>query len=42
VPAVLLELLGDDDKAKSDAVMQAMLTMTKLDIAALQQAYERA
>jgi predicted 3-demethylubiquinone-9 3-methyltransferase (glyoxalase superfamily) len=42
VPAVLLELLGDDDKAKSDAVMQAMLTMTKLDIAALQQAYARA
>jgi predicted 3-demethylubiquinone-9 3-methyltransferase (glyoxalase superfamily) len=42
VPSVLPELLGDDDDAKSDAVMQAMLKMTKLDIAALQEAYDRA
>lgn len=42
VPSVLPELLGADDDAKSDAVMHAMLAMTKLDIAALQQAYDRA
>ncbi len=37
VPSLLPELLQDDD-AKSDAVMQAMLEMTKLDVAVLQQA----
>ena len=42
VPSVLPQLLQDDDDAKSDAVMQAMLTMIKLDIAALQDAYDRA
>ncbi len=42
VPSVLPELLQDDDDKKADAVMQAMLKMTKLDIAALQDAYDRA
>ncbi|MEA2722199.1 MAG: hypothetical protein QOJ39_4063 [Candidatus Eremiobacteraeota bacterium] len=42
VPSVLPELLMDDNDAKSDAVMQAMLKMTKLDIATLQEAYDRA
>ncbi|MGP6192435.1 MAG: VOC family protein [Vulcanimicrobiaceae bacterium] len=41
VPTVLGELLGDDDEEKSQRVMQAMLKMTKLDIATLEQAYER-
>ena len=32
MPELLPELLQDDDDAKADAVMQAMLTMTKLDM----------
>jgi predicted 3-demethylubiquinone-9 3-methyltransferase (glyoxalase superfamily) len=39
VPAVLGELLGDKDAEKSGRVMQAMLKMTKLNIAGLQRAY---
>jgi predicted 3-demethylubiquinone-9 3-methyltransferase (glyoxalase superfamily) len=39
VPTVLVELLQDDDAARSQRVMQAVLTMKKLDIAALRQAY---
>ncbi len=35
VPAVLPELLGDPDRAKAGRVMEAMMGMTKLDIAAL-------
>jgi predicted 3-demethylubiquinone-9 3-methyltransferase (glyoxalase superfamily) len=42
VPSVLPELLKDENDAKSDAVMQAMLKMVKLDIAALQAAYDAA
>jgi predicted 3-demethylubiquinone-9 3-methyltransferase (glyoxalase superfamily) len=42
VPNVLGQLLGDKDAKKAQAVMQAMLKMSKLDIAALRQAYERA
>ena len=38
VPTVLGELLGDPDRAKASRVMQAMLQMTKLDIAKLKQA----
>jgi predicted 3-demethylubiquinone-9 3-methyltransferase (glyoxalase superfamily) len=41
VPTVLLELLGDPDPEKSNRVMRAMLTMKKLDIAALLQAAEK-
>jgi predicted 3-demethylubiquinone-9 3-methyltransferase (glyoxalase superfamily) len=42
VPSILPELLKDENDDKSDAVMQAMLKMVKLDIAALQEAYDRA
>lgn len=42
VPSLLPELLQDDDDDKAHAVMQAMLKMTKLDIAKLQEAYDRA
>jgi predicted 3-demethylubiquinone-9 3-methyltransferase (glyoxalase superfamily) len=42
VPSVLPELLQDDNEAKAEAVMQAMLTMTKLDIKTLQNAYDAA
>ena len=40
VPAILGELMKD--AKKSDAVMKAILQMTKLDIAALKRAYEQA
>ena len=39
VPRVLIELLQDKDPVKSQRVMQAMMQMTKLDIAALQRAH---
>jgi predicted 3-demethylubiquinone-9 3-methyltransferase (glyoxalase superfamily) len=42
VPTVLPKLLGDPDPEKSGRVMQAMMTMTKLDIDALEQAYGKA
>jgi len=41
VPSVLGELLGGKDAAASKRVMQAMLQMDKLDIAALEQAAGR-
>lgn len=40
VPAILPKLLGDKDPQKSQRVMQAMLKMVKLDIEALQRAYD--
>jgi predicted 3-demethylubiquinone-9 3-methyltransferase (glyoxalase superfamily) len=40
VPTVLAEMMSDPDKEKSGRVMEAMLRMKQLDIAALQQAYE--
>ena len=39
VPTILKELLKDDPE-KSNRVMQAVMKMTKLDIAQLQEAYE--
>lgn len=39
VPPRLGELLADPDPAKAGRTMQAMLTMTKLDIAVLEAAY---
>jgi predicted 3-demethylubiquinone-9 3-methyltransferase (glyoxalase superfamily) len=39
IPPVLGQMLQDKDPAKSKRVMQAMLQMDKIDIAALQQAY---
>jgi predicted 3-demethylubiquinone-9 3-methyltransferase (glyoxalase superfamily) len=38
VPTVLTELLGDPDKEKSQRVMQAMLSMKKIEIDALERA----
>lgn len=40
IPSVLGELLGGPDPAGSQRAMQAMLAMHKLDIAALQKAYD--
>jgi len=42
VPAVLVELVSDKDPKKSQRVMEAVLKMTKLDIATLERAYEGA
>ena len=39
IPPVLGQMLQDKDPAKSKRVMQAMLQMDKIDIAALQKAY---
>ena len=41
VPTALGEMLGDPDPQKAQSVMQAMLQMTKIDIAALRRAYEQ-
>lgn len=40
VPMALPRLLADPDPAKAQRVMQAMLQMTKIDIARLKQAYD--
>jgi predicted 3-demethylubiquinone-9 3-methyltransferase (glyoxalase superfamily) len=40
-PRALMELLSDKDKKKSARVMAAMMTMKKIDIAALQRAASR-
>jgi predicted 3-demethylubiquinone-9 3-methyltransferase (glyoxalase superfamily) len=40
VPKVMMKMLADPDKEKAKRAMSAMLTMKKLDIAALQRAYE--
>jgi predicted 3-demethylubiquinone-9 3-methyltransferase (glyoxalase superfamily) len=42
VPTVLGKLLNDQDPAKAKRVLQAMLGMTKLDVAALKRAHEGA
>jgi predicted 3-demethylubiquinone-9 3-methyltransferase (glyoxalase superfamily) len=42
VPAVLGEMLQDKDAGKASRVMAAMLTMIKLDIGQLRDAYEEA
>jgi predicted 3-demethylubiquinone-9 3-methyltransferase (glyoxalase superfamily) len=39
VPRVFFQLIQDPDPAKSQRVMQAMMQMTKFDIAALQRAH---
>jgi len=41
IPTALTRLLGDQDRDKAQRVMEAMLQMTKIDIAKLQQAYDR-
>jgi predicted 3-demethylubiquinone-9 3-methyltransferase (glyoxalase superfamily) len=40
-PDILIELLRDKDKVKSQRVMQAMMQMRKIDIAKLKQAYDQ-
>ncbi len=42
VPRRFVELVSDRDSAKVKAVMDAMMTMVKLDVAALQKAYDDA
>jgi predicted 3-demethylubiquinone-9 3-methyltransferase (glyoxalase superfamily) len=42
VPRILGELLGDEDPAKANAVMEAMLQMGKIDVDGLKRAYESA
>ncbi|HET7035129.1 MAG TPA: VOC family protein [Thermomicrobiaceae bacterium] len=39
VPSRLLELLGDPDRERANRVMQAMLRMSRIDIAPLERAY---
>ena len=40
IPSALGEMLGDKDPDKANRVMQAMLKMNKINVAALKQAYE--
>ncbi len=40
VPTILEELIGDNDPVKAGRVMTALLPMKKLDVAALQKAYD--
>jgi predicted 3-demethylubiquinone-9 3-methyltransferase (glyoxalase superfamily) len=40
IPSALMRMLGDPDRQKAGRVMQAMLKMVKIDIAALQKAYD--
>jgi predicted 3-demethylubiquinone-9 3-methyltransferase (glyoxalase superfamily) len=42
VPNALGELMGDQDPVKAKRVMDAMLTMNKIQISGLRQAYEHA
>lgn len=42
VPRRFMELVGDKDPKKVQAVMDAMLQMVKLDVAALEKAYQEA
>lgn len=42
VPNILLRMIEDSDKQRANRAIQAMLNMTKLDIRALQAAYDAA
>jgi len=42
VPRRFIELIGDRDPKKVKAVMEAMMTMVKLDVAELEKAYNEA
>ena len=42
VPIALQEMLQDADGEKTNRVLEVLLTMKKLDIAALRRAYEKA
>jgi predicted 3-demethylubiquinone-9 3-methyltransferase (glyoxalase superfamily) len=39
-PVALMKLMADKDRAKAGRVFQAMMKMTKIDIAALERAAE--
>jgi len=41
VPSILPEMLDDDDPVKAQSVIDAMMQMNKLDIAALKRAYNQ-
>lgn len=41
VPRALVTMLRDPDAARATRVMQAMMTMSKIDVARLQQAYDQ-
>jgi len=41
IPSALMDLMGDEDAAKSKRVMEALLQMTKIDIRKLRQAHEQ-
>ncbi len=41
IPTALGEMLGDEDPKKAQNVMQAMLQMRKIDVAALRRAYDQ-
>ena len=40
IPSALLELMGSKDPEKSKRVMEAMMQMSKIDVATLQRAYD--
>jgi predicted 3-demethylubiquinone-9 3-methyltransferase (glyoxalase superfamily) len=40
IPSALPRLMGDQDRAAAARVMQAMLTMSRIDVNALQAAYD--
>ncbi len=42
VPRRFMELIGDKDRTRVQAVMAAMMNMVKLDVAALEKAYDDA
>lgn len=42
VPRRFMELIGDEEPRRVKAVMAAMMTMVKLDVAALERAYDEA
>jgi predicted 3-demethylubiquinone-9 3-methyltransferase (glyoxalase superfamily) len=42
IPSALPRLMGDKDRSRAGRVVQAMLKMDKIDIAALQRAYDQA
>ncbi|HEX7268355.1 MAG TPA: VOC family protein, partial [Streptosporangiaceae bacterium] len=39
IPTVLVDMISDPDQDKANRATEAMLTMTKFDIAALEKAY---
>lgn len=41
IPTALGRMLGDKNRSKANQAMQAMLQMTKIDIATLQQAFDQ-